>query len=146
MKKNKKTFVFILLVVVVLLFLILTVKGRIDDRANLPSISVYKGTPVVEAGQCSFLWKVKNLSPDSITFVDGNIEKWEITNTHTNKTYTNALSDKKIVLKTNEEYENTIILQELEEGHYSGSVWAKSEEGTTGKITFSFDVNQEGTK
>ncbi|MTI81576.1 MAG: hypothetical protein FH758_11995 [Firmicutes bacterium] len=129
-------------ILVISMVLVISLSGCSgSNQHQLPTIGI--SLRLIETGTdyCELEWHVENKSDITATFLDGNIEQYEVKNIATHKKYTskkNHTTD--IVLHKGDKYKNTVLFSKLEKGSYRCSFWAKSEEGTTGKMKLSFEI------
>lgn len=116
--------------------------SKFSTKINYSLHTIRVSVRVIEQGHdyCKLKWIVKNKSGTITTFLDGDIEQYEIRNTDTNKKYISEKRDIDIVLKDGDEYSNIILLNKLEKGRYECSFWAESEEGTKGGMEIIFEI------
>lgn len=132
---------FIKVSLIIIIFLSLALSGSPKDGRDFPIIEI--GLRVAEKGTnyCKLEWKVTNHSDITATFLDGNIEKYEVKNTNTKRKYTSDEGGKNIVLNKGDEHLKSIALEDLDKGNYQCTFTADCEEGTSGTMRISFEID-----
>ncbi|GAB6180923.1 hypothetical protein JCM14036_22420 [Desulfotomaculum defluvii] len=112
----------------------------IDNDKVLPVIGISLRVTEKGSDYCKLKWIVENKSDVTATFLNGNIEQYEIINRTTNKEYTYGKNETDVILKNGDRYSNNILINKLEKGRYVCIFCAESEEGTKGTMKLSFEI------
>ncbi|MEG6523511.1 hypothetical protein [Desulfotomaculum sp. 1211_IL3151] len=112
----------------------------INNDKKLPLIGI--SVRIVEKGAdyCKLEWEVENKSDVTATFLNGNIEQYEVRNRTTKKEYTHDKNEADVILKSGDRYSNNVLINNVEKGSYDCTFWAESEEGTKGAMKLSFEI------
>lgn len=100
---------------------------KINVKAKIQNIDLSKNI-------CELEWYVKNKSTKKIEFANGNIENLLILNTNSKKSYRIKTQKRTLFLNPDEEYSNSITMNNLANGNYQYEFSAISTNGE--KVTF----------